>query len=116
MATKTETKSKVLTGNAGQAAVQASDVVATTPVVKQDNLKFADYRKCNAVSLKGTFNIALIKAKNGKRYTRITNASGKVVLLVGAREDGTGTWNRTELDILASTDSKREEIRDAVEV
>ena len=111
MATKTETKGKVLTGEAGQAAVAAE-----APVVKQDNLKFADYRKCNAVSLKGTFNIALIKAKNGKRYTRITNAAGKVVLLVGARADGTGTWNRTELEILASNDVRHEELREAVEM
>ena len=114
MATKTEVKAKAVTGSAAQAEVVKAE---TKPEVKKDNLKFADYRKCNSISLKGTFNIALIKAnKSGKRYTRITNAAGKVVLLVGARADGTGTWNRTELDILASDETQKDEIRDAVEV
>ena len=41
------------------------------------DLKFADYRKFNATSIKGTFDIALIKTDNNKEYVSIKNEKGE---------------------------------------
>lgn len=88
-------KAKAVTGENGQETQESV------------NLKFVDYRKCNSTRLKvGEIDIALIKGKNGQRYTKVTDASGKIILFIGARKDGTGTWNRTQVESIAADGSK----------
>ena len=93
--------------NAVEATPEQDIVVSKTNETKAD-LRFADYKKFNASTING-LKFELIMGKDEKRFTKISSVkTGKIVLLIGGRKDGKGTWNLTELHELASEEAKEE--------